>query len=101
MQDLTNFRYWFKVVDFLQQNWAVVTHDDLGAKIMFFSDDPGIFDEMNFKSVSEAEQALMRNGFGLFDENPDAHAFIAKPSGEFHERGHPSGRIYSNGAYWR
>jgi hypothetical protein len=101
MQHLANFPYWFKVVAFLQQNWAVVTEDDPGAKVTFFSDNSEIFDEMTFPSVREAEQALTRNGFGLFDNDTDARAFIAKPSREFQEGGHPNGRIYSSGEYWR
>lgn len=91
---------WFKVVDFLQQNWAVVIDDDKSCLVVFYGDTCGVFDEIRFDSPADAESALKRNGFSRYLENPDVEDFIGLPRGEFHERPHPNGRIYSSGEYW-
>ena len=38
--------YWFKVVDFLQQNWALIDKVEDVAIVWFFNDTSGVFDEM-------------------------------------------------------
>jgi hypothetical protein len=79
--------YWFKLVDFLQQNWALVDRDEQGdgCTVFFFADDSGVFDTLRFSSESEAHRALARNGFGLFDLDPEAKRFLRKPEPPFHE----------------
>ncbi len=52
---------WFKVVEFLQQNWAVIIEDDRGVLIVFYGDTRGVFDELRYDSVEEAARALYRN----------------------------------------
>lgn len=100
--DISSEDYWFKVVDFLQNNWAVIQprgHD--GCQIYFFSDTSGIFDSLNFVNQPEAEIALKRNGFKRYNEDSEAQQFIAKPRGPFEMRNHPNGPIYSSGRFWR
>ena len=94
--------YWFKVVDFLQQNWALIEQNkDGSALVYFFGDTSGVFDQMNFKSQSEAEKALKRNGFNLYAEDIEAQNIIAKPSLPFYRSTHPNDLIYSSGKFWR
>jgi hypothetical protein len=91
---------WFKIVDFLQHNWAVVLDRQDGVKVCFYGDTRGVFDEMDFDSRQHAEDALKRNGFGKYQEDDNAKGFIGLPHGEFHEASHPNGLIYSSGRFW-
>lgn len=93
--------YWFKIVEFLQQNWVLIDETKDGCTVFFFGDTSGVFDRLSFSSVAEAEQALRRNGFGRFADDQKAHEFIAIPQLPFHERPHPNGPIYSLGRFWR
>ena len=92
---------WFKIVDFLQQNWAVIIDGEKSALVVFYGDTCGVFDEISFGSVDQATQALVRNGFSKYKEDVEAPGFISLPLGEFHEQEHPNGRIYSSGRFWR
>ena len=93
--------HWFKVVEFLQQNWALIDPCETGVIIRFFGDTSGVFDEMKFPSQAAAEEALLRNGFRRYDEDKEAQKFIACPQPPFHRRNHPNGPIYSSGRFWR
>jgi len=95
--------YWFKIVEFLQQNWALIDEDQHGATctVFFFGDTSGVFDRLRFSSTAEVETALLRNGFKRYDTDPKASEFIAKPEPPFWESRHPNGPIYSSGRYWR
>ena len=93
--------YWFKIVEFLQQNWALIDDTPDGCVVFFIGDNSGIFDRLAFLSVEEAEAALRRNGFALFSEDKEAQGFIAVPQPPFHERPHPNGPIYSSKRFWR
>ena len=93
--------YWFKIVEFLQQNWALMDEVPDGCQVFFFGDTSGVFDRIAFSSVAEAETALRRNGFARFSEDKNAQEFIAIPRPPFHERPHPNGPIYSSGKFWR
>jgi hypothetical protein len=92
--------YWFKIVDFLQQNWALIDAVAENASVRFIGDDSGVFDQMEFESLQEAEQALGRNGFQRFSSHPDAASFLAPPQPPFRRRPHPNGPIYSSGRFW-
>ncbi len=47
--------YWLKIVDFLQQNWALIDEDAIGGiNVFFLSDTSGVFDRMTFGSRLEA-----------------------------------------------
>lgn len=94
--------YWFKIVDFLQQNWALIESVDTGAgRTVFFIDDTsGVFDKLEFTSVEKAEAELSNNGFSRFAEDNEAQCFIAAPEPPFYESTHPNGNIYSSGRFW-
>lgn len=93
--------YWFKVVDFLQQNWALIDPAEHGTVVWFFGDTAGVFDELRFESEAAALKALNRNGFKRFSDDQEAQKFIAIPEGPFRRRSHPNGPIYSSGRYWK
>ena len=92
---------WFKVVDFLQHNWAVIVNQGDSMLVVFYGDTCGVFDEIAFNSESDAVEALVRNGFAKYKDDENAQGYIGLPRGDFHEREHPNGRIYSSGRFWR
>jgi hypothetical protein len=98
---ITSRQYWFKIVEFLQQNWALIDPTERGVIVYFFGDTSGVFDEISFNSQQEAEAALRRNGFRLYTEDAKVHEFIAAPNAPFTRRPHSNGPIYSSGRYWR
>ena len=94
--------YWFKVVEMLQQNWALIDKmDDSQFKVYFIGDTSGVFDEMIFPSLDEAHIALRRNGFSGFADDKAAQGFIAPPEPPFYQSSHPNGLIYSSGRFWK
>ena len=94
--------YWFKIVEFLQQNWALIDSNPDGVcKVFFFGDTSKVFDRLSFLSVAEAENALRRNGFARFADDKESQEFIAIPEEPFREEQHPNGPIYSSGRFWR
>jgi hypothetical protein len=94
--------FWVKVVDMLQQNWALIEiAPDTSAQVFFINDTSGIFDDMRFPSPEEAERALNRNGFRRFAVSPDLESFLRPPLAPFHRAAHPNGPIYSSGRFWR
>ena len=93
--------YWFKIVEFLQQNWALIDPHESGVVVWFFGDTSGVFDEMTFPAEAEAVEALKRNGFRRYAAEPKSQEFIAKPEPRFHRRAHPNGPIYSSGRFWK
>ena len=99
--NITSSDYWYKIVDFLQQNWGVIETTDTDCTIYFFGDTAGIFDQINFRSLDEAKQALIRNEFKQYDNDEKAQEFIVKPKPPFHYQSHPNGQIYSSGRYWQ
>ena len=73
MDDELNLKstdYWFKIVEFLQQNWGVIEITNSGCTVYFFGDTAGVFDQLDFHSIQEAEYALRRNGWGLCRKVP-------------------------------
>lgn len=92
--------YWFKIVDFLQQNWALVDPHENGAIVWFVGDTSGVFDQMAFSSMEDAAVALRRNGFGRFAGDKMAQAMVRAPEPPFARRPHPNGPIYSSGRFW-
>lgn len=93
--------YWFKVIEMLQQNWALMDETDEGVTVYFLSDTSGVFDELIFTNATEAEAALRLNGFNRYREDPAAANFLRCPEAPFITRPHPSGPIYSSGRFWR
>ena len=87
------------IVEFLQQNWALIDkdlHGD-GCTAFFFGDTAGVFDRLRFPSVTEAELALLRNGFNRYETDKKAQEFIGKPEPPFLERGIRTGRSIRRG----
>jgi hypothetical protein len=98
---IQNARYWVKIVDFLQQNWALI--DDAPAsraRIYFINDTSRVFDELDFETIHEAEEALGRNGFRDFSKCPDLQNMLRSPQAPFFRGTHPKGPIYSSGQFW-
>ncbi len=92
--------YWFKVVEFLEQNWALIDETSNGVIVYFFGDTAGVFDEMVFDSTDAAERGLQRNGFKRYLDDPESQEYIAIPDEPFVRSPHPNGPIYSSGRYW-
>jgi len=99
--ELESRDYWFKVVDMLQQNWALIEALESGAIVHFVSDTSGVFDQIAFDSIPAATDSLLQNGFRRFAEDPRASSFLKPPSPPFSRRPHPNGSIYSSGSFWK
>lgn len=50
--------FWVKIVDFLQQNWALIEIIDSKIIVFFIQDASMIFDKMEFNTIQEAENGL-------------------------------------------
>ena len=74
--DIQSRDYWCKVVDMLQQNWALIDPAGGGCIVYFIHDQSGVFDQMLFGSIEEGEAGLRRNGFRRFAEDPEAGSFL-------------------------
>lgn len=94
--------FWVKVVEMLQQNWALVDVTADGAAQVHFIDDAGtVFDTMRFPTEAAAHAALTRNGFQRFATSQRLQSFLMPPSPPFERGAHPNGPIYSSGRFWR
>ena len=99
--DIQSRDYWFKVVEMLQQNWALIDiNGDSTAIVYFMHDGGGVFDQMVFSSKTDAETGLLHNGFKLYAKDEEAQKFIKNPEPPFRVARHPNGRIYSSGKFW-
>ena len=93
--------YWVKVVEMLQQNWALIEDTESGTVIIYFIDDHGgVWDEIEYKSEGEAKSALEINYFKHYDSDPKLKSFLRVPSPPYHKTTHPNGAIYSSGQFW-
>lgn len=92
---------WVKIVGFLQHNWAIVARSHGESFIVFFSDTAGVFDWILTEDRTQAEQALLRNGFERYEDGSELASVVPRPRGDFRLSEHPNGRIYSGGRYWR
>lgn len=93
--------YWFKVVEMLQQNWALLDSTDEGVSVYFVNDASGVFDVICFDSVDKAHADLRFNGFSRFVEDERARSLLRCPQPPFANRPHPNGPIYSSGRFWK
>jgi hypothetical protein len=98
--EISNEDFWYKVVEFLQQNWAVIEPEDNGFKVFFFDDAGGIFDVIKLDSLEDAKTALKKNGFANYNEDQESHDFIAKPKVPLRGGAHLVNPIYSSGRFW-
>ena len=93
---------WFKVVEFLQQNWAVIQLIGSGPRIRiwFFDDGFNVFDFIDVTDIASARRSLQRNGFELYTESK--YGFVSSPVPREklpRFRWRPR-RIYSSGEFW-
>lgn len=95
--------YWVKIVEMLQQNWALIDSEgDESVRVFFFHDLSGVFDEMTFQTREEACMQLRWNGFERLIDNKELREFFRyPPEPPFWRAEHPNGRIYSSGRFWR
>ena len=94
--------FWIKIIEMLQQNWALIENQsDRKVKIFFVNDNSGIFDEMVFDNRAEAETALKRNGFNNYNLDKHYQEFVHPPEPPYGWKDHPNGKIYSSGRYWK
>ena len=95
--------FWFKIVEMLQQNWALIEKDldSDTCTIYFIHDGSGVFDQIRFASKDDTFCALRRNGFHRFTEDKEAQEFIKPPRPPFCKDKHPNGPIYSSGRFWQ
>ena len=92
---------WYKIVGFLQQNWAVIEKTSHGATVLFVHDAGGIFERLSFSDETEAISALRRNEFLLFGEDLSIKEFLAPPSPPFEDDpGAANYGVYSSGRFW-
>ena len=95
--------YWFKIIEMLQQNWALIepTQSDSGCIVFFIGNASGVFDQIEFTEIVEAEKQLRINGFEKYEDDKEAQGFIYPPPPPFYKSSHPNGAIYSSGRFWK
>lgn len=92
--------FWVKVVEMLQQNWALIEPKGSKVTIHFLHDLGGVFDELSYPSLREAQAALRFNGFRRYDEDSSYSEMFARPEPPFRRVNHTNGAIYSSGLHW-
>jgi hypothetical protein len=91
--------FWVKIIDFLQQNWALIEVIDNKVIVYFIQDASMIFDKIEFESIEDAENGLLKNGFKLYlDKNENFQDFMKPPKKPY---GQSIRQIYSSGQYWK
>ena len=93
--------WWVKVVEFLQQNWALPVPIEGGFALLFVDDHARVFDRLDFQDEREMCEALRRNEFEELAKTPRLQEFLRAPDIPSSARKHPNCRIYSSGRYWR
>ncbi len=102
LKQINSTNYWFKIVEFLQTNWALIEElEDGKARVSFIDDTSGAFDEMTFESLAQAVDELMENGFDMYSEATQVHHFLKPPMLPFIKTTHTNGNIYSSGRFWK
>ncbi len=62
--------HWFRVIEMLQQNWALIDATEGGVTVYFVSDTGGVFYQIPFDSVDATKASLSENGFQRFIDDP-------------------------------
>ena len=102
VQNQQDLDFWVKIVEFLQQNWALLKESDSGGvNILFINDAGGIFDQLSFPSAENAQRELLLNGFKRYATDEQMKNVIRPPHPPFFVTFHPNGPIYSSGRYWK
>ncbi|MEY4299652.1 MAG: hypothetical protein RIR25_888 [Verrucomicrobiota bacterium] len=91
--------FWVKVVEVLQQNWALIEPEGGSVTVYFIHDLGGVFDQLTFDSLREAQAVLRSNGFRRYDELLTLAEIVQPPAEPFHRTQHPDGPIYSSGRF--
>ena len=99
--EIHSTEFWVKLLENMQQNWALIELSETGTKIYFINDLGGVFDDIPCQSVDDAIVKLKRNGFFRYTDEPNLPLTHVPPSRPFHIGKHPNGKIYSSGRYWR
>lgn len=100
--EISSNDYWFKVVDMLQVNWALIEKNVHGAATIYFiHEDSGIFDTISYSLVELAQDGLKRNGFTRYIDDIEAQGFFIPPSPPFRHATYTNGNIYSSGRFWK
>lgn len=100
--DIQSHDYWFKIIEMLQHNWALIDpKGDGGVTVYFVGDTSGVFDQMGYADEATAADALTRNGFRRLAADAHAQSFIHPPQPPFRLQPHPNGPIYSSGRFWK
>lgn len=94
--------HWFKGVEFLQQNGALIdaAAQGRGCTVFFLGDTPGVLDRMSFTLPEDAARALRRNGFARCEDDAAVMKIMAPPRPPLRMGVHPNGPIYSSGRFW-
>lgn len=109
--------WWVKVLGMLQHNWALIENDH-GKVIVYFFHDGGstkeflkgytlrqlrnrcaVVDSLEFESLDQAREALLRNGFERLEDNPGPWEGY-EPHGNFYDARMVEEGIYSKAGYW-
>lgn len=97
--------YWMKVVDFLQENWALIEKKNDKYVVYFLASDyktlTKVFDQITFETLEDAQKSLLFNGFNLYSESKEFQKMTGTPVKPFRIADHPNGKIYSSGKYWK
>lgn len=100
--EITSRDFWCKIVEFLQQNWALIEPGENGVEVCFIDDASGVFDHMSFSDQGTAEAALGRNGFSKVADDPvfSLRQAPRPPAPPYFRTTHDNGPIYSSGRFW-
>ena len=102
---IDNDEYWFKVVAFLQENWALIEKKNDKYVVYFLMSDyitiTKVFDQITFETLEDAQKSLMFNGFRLYSKDEEFQDIAGPPIKPFTIGEHPNGKIYSSGRFWK
>lgn len=102
---IDNDDYWYKVVGFLQENWALIEKKNDKYVVYFLMSDyrklTKVFDQIAFETSEEAQKSLLFNGFRLYSKDDEFQKIAGPPVKPFIVGEHPNGKIYSSGRFWK
>jgi hypothetical protein len=103
---ISNRDWWVKVLGMLSHNWALVERNPDGSATVYFFQDtpqgdrPAIIDSLEFPSVLNARQGLLRYDFKILSTYPGPW-MGCEPKGLIYDSRTEQNKIYSNGKFWR
>jgi hypothetical protein len=93
--------FWFKIVDFLQQSWALIDEGADAVTVWFLDDGGGVSTGFHFPRNWRQSVPFAATAFAASRLIGGLKHFIATPRTPFHNRPNPNGPIYSSGRYWK